>query len=252
MYHAPIRSASAIPSLREHMKAGTGIYTAPEAAALLHQDAGTVRRWAFGYRRNRPDGRVQHPPLIRTELPEVEGERALTFVELVELLYIRAFQKAGASWKTIREAAGVAARLYTSEHPFALRQLYVDPDSFLYGAIEEADGSEAFVQLRGHGQQAFPQLVKPYLEQLEFGVDDLASRWWPLGRRGGVVVDPRHAFGAPVVEEVGIQTRTLADAYGAERRTHGDGALKRVAWIYEIEPGHVQTALDFQQWLRAA
>lgn len=234
------------------MQPGTGIYTPGEAAALLHEDAGTVRRWAFGYGRNRLGGRVQHPPLIRTDLPEIEGERVLTFVELVELLYIRAFQNAGASWKTIREAARVAARLYASEHPFALRQLYVDPDSFLYGAIEEADGSEALIQLRGHGQQAFPQFVKPYLEQLEFGVDDLASRWWPLGRRGGVVVDPRHAFGAPVVEETGIQTQTLADAYRAERRIHGDRALERVAWIYEIKPKHVQTALDFQHWLQAA
>lgn len=247
---------SAVHSLRVDaayvIALGTGIYMPREAAALLHEDAATVRRWAFGYTRVRPAGRVHHAPLIRTELPEMEGERALTFVELVELLYIRAFNRAGASWKTIREAAGVAARLYAAEHPFALRQLYLDPDGFLYGAMREADDSEAFVQLRGHGQHAFPQLIRPYLEQLEFDAHDLASRWRPLGAGGGVMVDPAHAFGAPVVEEVGIRTATLADTFRAELPRHGDRAAERVAWMFEIERRHVETALGFERWLRKA
>src|SRR6185436_20217437 len=113
----------------------TGFYSPGEAGALLHEDTRTVRRWAFGYRRNRPTGAVHHPPLIRTDLPELEGERALTFVELVELLYVRAFHELGVSWKTIRDAADTAARLFDSRHPFALRHVYLDP------------GAEALVEL---------------------------------------------------------------------------------------------------------
>lgn len=234
------------------MLPGTGIYTPREAALLLHEQTDTVRRWAFGYRRNRAAGPTVHPPLIRTDLPEIEGERALTFVELIELLYIRAFHGAGATWHEIKEAATVAARLYTSEHPFALRQLYVDPGRLLYGAVQNADGSESFIRLRGHGQQELPALVKPFLDQLDFDVNDVASRWWPLGRHGGVVIDPAFSFGAPIVEEVGIRTRTLADAYRAEQGARGEKALEHVAWLYEISPRHVETALTFQTWLRAA
>ncbi|HSU17808.1 MAG TPA: hypothetical protein VLK66_27110 [Longimicrobium sp.] len=234
------------------MRFNTGIYTPPEAAALLHEKPETVRRWAFGYTRQRTGGKTGHPPLIRTELPVVEGERTLTFVELVELLYVRAFHDARVGWSTIREAASVAARLFATDHPFALRQVYLDPGSFLYAAVEEADGTEALIELRGHGQHAIPQLVKPYLDQLEFGTDDVASRWWPMGRRGGVVVDPRIGFGAPVIEDTGIRTGTLCDAFTAERATHGKMALERVAWLYELKPAQVEDALRFHRWLKAA
>lgn len=230
---------------------GTGIYTPSEAAMLLRERPHTVRRWAFGYARNRALGRVEQLPLIKTDLPKLEGELALTFVELVELLYIRAFQEAGVTWPVIRAAAQAAARLVESDHPFALRQFYVDPRS-VYAAIDEEDGAESLVQLVGHGQHMITALVKPYLDQLEFDVNDVASRWWPLGKLGGVVIDPRQSFGAPVIDGVGIRARVLSDAYQAERELHGDKALERVAWVYEVAPQQVQAALNFKHWLQAA
>lgn len=225
------------------MKLGTGFYTPAEAGALLHERPRTVRRWAFGGAR---------PPVIRAELPVIEGERAVTFVELVELLYVRAFRRAGASLSSIREAASVAGRLFTSEHPFALHQVFADPAAVLYGAARESDGVEGLVQLRGHGQHEIPSLVRPYLAQLEFDVDDLARRWWPMGRAGGIVLDPGFSFGAPVVEAVGIRASTLADAVDAEAPASGASTIDRVAWMYEVEAPHVETALAFRRWLRAA
>jgi uncharacterized protein (DUF433 family) len=233
------------------MTTWTGIFTPQDAAALLHERPEAVRRWAFGYTRKRQGRTVHHPPLIKHELPSMEGEPALTFVEVVEMLYIRAFQRAGASWSLIREAACVAARLYDSDHPFALRQVYVDPHS-VYAALREADGSESLVQLSGHGQQAFPALVKPYLDQIDFDVNQVASRWWPLGRLAGVMVDPRHAFGAPVLENSGIRTEVLRAAFVAEGGASREVAVDRVAWMYEIAPRDVDLALRFEQWLKAA
>jgi hypothetical protein len=74
---------------------GTGIYSPADAAALLKTPPDEVRRWAFGYSRPRNGEQVPYQPLIRTELPEIEGQRALTFVELVELMFIKGFRKAG-------------------------------------------------------------------------------------------------------------------------------------------------------------
>ncbi|HYH79644.1 MAG TPA: hypothetical protein VEX86_07595 [Longimicrobium sp.] len=238
---------------------GTGIYTPGEAAALLHEKPATVRRWAFGYRRVRPTGPTRHAPLIATDLPVLEGKPAISFVELIELLYIRAFTAAGASWGIIKEAANVAARELAERghapggrHPFAMRNFFVDPEGLLYVVLNESDDSEAVVLLRGHGQHAFPQLVKPYLDQIDFGLDDVATRWWPLGREGGVCVDPLRAFGAPIVEEAGIRAGTLADVYDAELPQHGARTVDRVAWLYEIPPRSVETALGFRRWLTAA
>lgn len=234
------------------MKLDTGIYTPGEAAVLLHSDPATIRRWAFGYARNRPLGKARHPAiLLRNELPVVEGEHALSFVELVELLYVRAFVELGISWREIWEGARILARMFHTQHPFALRQLYYDPKQ-LYALLEESDGSEGIVRLTGHGQNEIPDLVRQYLDQLDFDVNDVATRWWPMGKEAGVVVDPLHSFGAPVVEEIGMRTDVLAAAYLAERDQFGDRALERVAWTYEIETKHVESALSFRKWLRAA
>lgn len=230
---------------------GKGIYTPAEAAALLKAPAAEVRRWAFGYSRTRDGARVRYAPLIRTELPEVEGRCALTFVELVELMYIKAFRKAGAPWPLIREASAVAARLAGSDHPFATRKFFADPRG-IYALLDEVEGGPSLVRLEGHGQHAFREIVQPYLRQLEFDPADLPSRWWPMGREGGVVVDPRRSFGAPVLASAGIPTRTLADMYRGERKYDAARALDRVARMYEIAPQEVNQALRFEGWRAAA
>jgi uncharacterized protein (DUF433 family) len=168
---------------------GKGIYTPAEAASLLKAPADEVRRWAFGYSRVRDGERVRYPALIRTELPEIEGQRALTFIELVELMYIKAFRKAGAPWHLIE----------------------VDFDSL-----------------------------------------EMPTRWWPLGRDNGVVVDPHVSFGAPVLADAGIPTRTLADVYAGEQEYEADQALNRVASMYRITPEQVERAVQFEEWRAAA
>lgn len=227
---------------------GTGLYTPLDAAMLLHEQPRTVRRWAFGYDMRRATGKASYPPLIHTDLPTIEGERALTFVELIELKYIRGFLRAGVSWTTVKTAANVAARMFGTNHPFALRRVYVDPNA-VFAEIEESDGREALIQLVGHGQHTMPSILKPYLDELDFDVNDVATRWWPIGKTAGVVVDPAHAFGAPTIEGTGIRTRTLSDAYDAEFLRHHHRTVEHVAWTYNVRPIHVESALQFRTWL---
>jgi uncharacterized protein (DUF433 family) len=230
---------------------GTGIYTPAEAAALLKAPPAEVRRWAFGYTRVRGGVPKRYEPLIRTQLPELDGQRALTFIELVEMMFIKGFREADVSWKTIHEAARVAAKLYETEHPFAMRQFFVDPGG-VYALLREVDGGESLVSLVGSGQHVFADLVRPYLGQLEFAPSDVPTRWWPLGKEGRVVVDPAVSFGQPIVAEAGIPTHVLAEALAAETEYDPKTALERVAWVYKIPERHVHAATRFEEWLRAA
>ncbi|HEX8244415.1 MAG TPA: hypothetical protein VF541_12995 [Longimicrobium sp.] len=230
---------------------GTGIYTPAEAAALLKAPSDEVRRWAFGYARRRNGARVDYQPLIRPKLPEIDGERALTFLELVELMFIKGFRQAGVSWHAIHEAARVAAKLFQTEHPFAMRQFFADPRG-VYALLRDSDEGESLVTLAGSGQQVFDTLVRPYLGQLEFDPLEVPTRWWPMGKEGRVVVDPAVSFGQPMVAEAGIPTRALAEALEAEQEYGAERALDRVSWLFKVPPRHVQTAVRFEEWLRAA
>jgi uncharacterized protein (DUF433 family) len=230
---------------------GKGLYTPAEAASLIKAPVTEVKRWAFGYDRRRNGARVHYAPLIHTDLPEIEGQRALTFTELVELMYIKGFRRSGAPWRLIHEAAAVAARMFETEHPFAMRKFFADP-SGIYALLEETHGGESLVRLEGHGQHALREVVQPYLGQLEFDPMDVPTRWWPLGKEGRVVVDPHVSFGEPIIAEIGVPTRTLADAFQAEQAYDGERALERVAWLYKVPPRHVQTATRFEEWRLAA
>lgn len=230
---------------------GIGLYTPADAASLLKAPVAEVKRWAFGYERRRQGGRVRYPSLIHTELPEIDGQRALTFTELVELMYIKGFRRAGAPWKLVHEAASVAARMFETEHPFAMRQFFADPNG-IYTLLRESGGGESLVTLRGHGQHTLREVVQPYLGQLEFDPMEVPTRWWPLGREGRVVVDPLLSFGEPVVAEIGVPTRVLAEALEAETGYDPDRAMERVAWVYQVPLRHVQTATRFEEWRKAA
>jgi uncharacterized protein (DUF433 family) len=230
---------------------GTGIYTPAEAAALLKAPPAEVRRWAFGYTRVRGGVPRHYEPLIRTQLPELEGQQALTFIELVEMMFIKGFREAGVSWKTIHEAARVAARLFETEHPFAMRQFFADPGG-VYALLREVDGGESLVSLVGSGQHVFTDLVRPVPGAARVRSLDVPTRWWPLGKEGRVVVDPAVSFGQPIVAEAGIPTRVLAEALAAETEYDPKTALERVAWVYRIPERHVHAATRFEEWLSAA
>ncbi|MEQ9401063.1 MAG: DUF433 domain-containing protein [Longimicrobiales bacterium] len=73
----------------------------------------TIRRWAFGYSRRGKD----YEPAIFPDHPESIEAQALTFLDLVELLFIKGCLQAGVSWPKVREAASTAARLLGAGAP---------------------------------------------------------------------------------------------------------------------------------------
>lgn len=222
------------------MRIGAGAYSVAEAAALIDVPAARVRRWACG-----------EAALVRDDTTSGDGRRTLTFVELIELLYVGAFVRCGVPWRHLREAARVAARLAFGPHPFASRRFLVDATG-IHAALRETDGGESVVHLAGHGQQALASIVRPYLAQLDFDAEETAARWYPLGREGGIVLDPERSFGAPRVVGAEVPAATLAAAVHAESRgMPAEEARRKVAWWFDVEPRHVDAALRFDGWLRA-
>ena len=214
-----------------------GLYTLSDAGRLLHVTPGTVKRWSFGYSRRG----VGYEPPIATEVPPRNGVRVLTFLELVELMFIRGFLEAGVSWNKVRKAALTAARLLHDErHPFAMKKWFVDPAGIYLKLGREFD-EEILVEVAGDAQVAIEAALQPYLHQLEFDVSGLAQRWYPLGFGRPIVLDPRRAVGAPIVESGGVRTDLIAEMHSA-----GDTVSQIAAW-YDLEEFEVAAALEFEQ-----
>lgn len=218
-----------------------GVYTVAEAARLIRETPRKVRRWAFGYKRLD----TEYAPAIATDLPLLDDTPALTFRELVELMFIQAFLESGASWRKVRTAAVTASVMFDTTHPFAMRKWFADPGG-IYTLLEAEPEKELFVELSGAGQLAMRSTLTMYLEQLDFDLEGFAERWYPLGKDVPVVVDPKRAFGAPVVQGTRVPTAVLAETYSDPE------SVDEIAWWYGLRPAEVHAAIRFERELAVA
>ena len=84
---------------------GLGIYSIPEASRLTKVPNQTIYRWIRGYKYRSENETRNMEPLWTRDIPEIDGENAVSFLDLLEIRFIDAFRSAGVSWKFIREAA---------------------------------------------------------------------------------------------------------------------------------------------------
>jgi len=231
---------------RDHRPLGVGIYSRSEAARLLKMTPSRVTRWLRGYSYWRPATSAQRheqPPVVRSNLRPVGGALVLSFLDLMELRVIHALvDEVGLSLQQIRAAARVASDLFGTHYPFATRRVYHDQVT-LFARLSD----DAVVELSKRDQQLISAHVfEPYLTEVDFDpASSLANRWWPLGRAIPIVLDPRVAFGAPVV--AGTATRTDVIATVAETTSPDEAAH-----AYRMERRSVQAAIRFESELRAA
>ncbi len=231
--------------MNEHFYLGNGVYTVAEAALLTQIPGSRIRRWLKGYQyRAEGSPRQSTPVVVGHYLSAEEDELALSFLDLIEARFIDAFLKYGVGWRTIRIAAKRAAEIMERSHPFSSRQFKTDGKTILATIVREEKDPELLDLALN--QMAFQKVLKPFLyNTLDFSDEDIALRWWPEGRKKSVVVDPRRSFGKPIIDRVGIPTRTLADSVKVE------GSIERVAMLFEVKRTDVKHAVDFEKKLVA-
>jgi len=224
---------------------GVGIYSVAESAMLTCVSSQRIRRWLRGYTFKYEGELRESQPVWRRQLPEIDGTLALGFLDLIEVRFVNAFRACGVSWKTIRCAAKYAQQRLGQDHPFCTRRFKTDGRTIFEDVISETGESWLIDVVKS--QFAFKKILAPYLyEGLEFDDDSHVVRWWPMGKRHRVVIDPERCFGQPIVSKEGIPTSILACAFEAE------GSVEAVANWYEVSPRSIQDAIEYHKKLRAA
>jgi uncharacterized protein (DUF433 family) len=137
---------------------------------------------------------------------------SLSFVNLTEVLALSGFRQAGVSMQKVRRALEYVEREMRVDHPFASERILTDGIELFWEYQERHREEIVLVNIVREGQRVFPEAVMRYLQEIEWGRDTVASRWWPgasKARQGPIVVDPRRAFGSPVVAGTGIRTEDV-------------------------------------------
>lgn len=225
---------------------GRGAYPIPQVSRLLRlnppmHDVVTpagIRRWAYGYHRR---GIVYQSAIPSEQFSRHTG--TLSFLELIEVMFIASSLASGLTWPMVREAAQVAAKLTNEPHPFAHRKWFADPAG-LYMKLGTDSGEEILVEMAGHAQIAMEDLLKVYLKQIRFNrVSGIADGWFPLGPDVPVMVDPLYSFGLPTVSG-GVRTDILAGHH------RGGDTVEQIAFWYAVPEHEVEAAIKFEERLR--
>lgn len=219
---------------------GIGLYTPAEAARLVDVPAGKIARWLKGY----SAGGQPHDPLWSPQVDLGDGRTYLGFRDLLEVRVAAAFIAHGVSPQRIRAAIRMAREVYGFAHPLATTRFRTDGKSiFLRVATEDGTDAEKLLDTATR-QYVFAEVIAASLKGVEFDAAGQPVLWRPLGRRGGIVVDPARAFGQPIEESSSVPTRILA----AAART---GGVAGAALAYDVPEAAVRRALDFEDGLSA-
>lgn len=225
---------------------GTGIYPLNQAARLIGADPRALRRWVMGYSRRYKDEPVRSLPLWETQLKNegLPGD-VIGFRDLLELRMVSAFVRHGVDFKVIRATVESASRDFGQTYPLTNKQFLTDGKRIFLQAVEEETGEPRMIDVL-RKQFVFSDIIKPSLYAgIEYGQDG-AIRWYPLGKRKTIVLDPALQFGTPVVANAGVPTDTIYASYLAEGRDKG-----MVARIFDLTPNMVSEAVEFEERLAA-
>jgi len=226
---------------------GIGLYTAEEAAKLLAVHPSTVHRWLVGYSYPLKDkARGHQPAVIRAGRRDPDEPRVVTFLDLAELLVVKGFRRHGIPLQQVREAAEEGSRIFHTSHPLAALHVVTDGRR-IFAEVQSQPGSREMVSLTERGQYVFVDAVEAYLRDLDFDpATGMANKWWPQGRAGLVVVDPRVGFGAPHVAEIAVSTAAVYDLVEA-----GESLASAAEW-FGLTPSQAEAAITFERNLQAA
>jgi uncharacterized protein (DUF433 family) len=216
---------------------GIGLYTAAEASRLLALPVAKVRRWLGGYQA----AGQEYAPLWRPQLSKLDGQLGLGFLDLMQLRVVaRVIAGTDVSLQKLRQALVMAQDLLNHTHPFTTARFRTDGQRLFVEIGQETDTPQLY-DILGR-QYGFHRIIAPSFKDVDLDVE--ITRWWPLGKRRSVVLDPQRAFGAPIASGSGIPTAALALA--AER--HGS-ARQAARWYPPVTEREVQDAMALERRL---
>ncbi|AKO98434.1 hypothetical protein MALG_03290 [Marinovum algicola DG 898] len=177
----------------------------------------------------------------RSTLSEKEPNRALSFLQLIEMAVVADMRRAGVKLKEIREAREDMIRETGLAYPFAQLKFKTD-GADIFREVEGPLGDVLTDRLLAHnhgGQYFWTAFIQRKLEAINYDDDGTAISWKVAGSDKEVEINPKLSFGAPQVGGVKTSLIKTRFAIGEE--------VDEIASDYGLEEGQVIEALLFER-----
>ena len=215
------------------------MYSYSEAANLANVSTTTVKNWLFGYKVRGRDV----PPLF----PSSDADM-VSFLQMIEIMVAGRFRKSALGAKSVpfravRDAYINARESSGIEYPFAHMRLEALGGHVVH-FLREGGSIASYQTLDAPEQWTLPGLLRQTIDQIEYH-QELASRWFPVGKSVPIVVDPRLSTGLPVIEGRGVTVQAIRNRFKAGLR------IDFIAKDFELNPDLVETALQYGERVAA-
>jgi uncharacterized protein (DUF433 family) len=224
-------------SVRELL--GVGLYTKQDVAQILQMPVRRVGRWSNGYDYATKTGVRHTGPVFERDFRDFSPQTILSFADMIEMRFIDWFLQNGVKRRVVMDAHAQLSQRYHTTHPFAFRQVQTDGTN-LYNLIG-GEGDEAMYEDANTWQLVMTQIAQDFFRKLEYGKNDIAMRYWPLGRDRRVVLDPRRSFGKPIENKSGVPTYIISSMSDS-----GEDAEAIADW-YSVDVQGVLDAIEYEK-----
>jgi uncharacterized protein (DUF433 family) len=192
-------------------------YMLAEAARYLRLPVATLRSWVVG---RQYEGGGRFDPLIR---PASRRPTLLSFSNLIEAHVLRSLRtEHGVSVKALRNALDYAESRLDINRLLLRQELCTEAGKVFLDRYGE------LIDLSASGQLAMRRLLDDHLKRVEWDASQFPVRLYPFvptaTQERPIVIDPRIAFGRPVISRRGISTSAIAERIDAGEELEGIAA----------------------------
>jgi uncharacterized protein (DUF433 family) len=214
-------------------------YSLAEAAHYLRLSPGTLRSWVVGRPYLTTGGPRTFAPLIKAAKRQ---PTTLSFWNLVEAHVLRALRtEHGVPVPAVRTA------LRYAEKELAIENLLLRQDLLTEAGRIFLDRYGELIDLSNSGQLAIRKVLEAHLRRVEWDPKNLPARFFPFLTADGsgqdrlIAIDPRVAFGRPVLQRVGVSTQAIAN------RLDAGETIADIAADYGITAADVEQAVLYER-----
>lgn len=166
-----------------------------------------------------------------------DRNKAINFYSLIEFYTYYHLREKGFSSKHIKDFHQKLVRATNTIYPFASIKV-VDRKE------KETNKSKIWYEYKGELmrddraiQPTISSFIKPFLKQVVFDNEQMASKFFPFSHTNNIIVDPHRQFGQPVINGTNIQTKTIY------RLSEAGETNSNICKLYDINERQVTDAI---------
>ena len=207
---------------------GKGIYTATDASEILGISYQKISYWFRQYIRGAFESQSNFHYFF-----DSDDLTAVNFYTLIELYVFDFFRQKKIPVNKIITAHREIGTLLETPYPFCHTEVLMSSGRNIllnYKGIL-LNASPGF-------QQEIAEYVLPYSQKIEFQ-NQMAYKYFPLGKEKSIVVNPENQYGSPTFEGTGMKVSTIAGLLRAGELHH------IIRKIYDLTEEQLEDAIQY-------